>query len=481
MPEPDTIPKVFLSYAWGSEEYDARVIELAENLVRSRVQVVFDKWHLEEGQDAYVFMERSVNDPTVTHALVLCEPRYAAKANDRRGGVGTETLIISPRVYRDAEQVKFIPVIMERNEDGSIAVPAYMDGRKYIDLSNAETEDDAFTRLVRRLWGKPELVPPPLGERPAYLDETRPQLLTGRSLNQYKDAVRRGRPQSTGYLSTYLQHLQDAYRAEMIAADVDPRQFAALRDASLDRFLPYRDEFADAMRFIAEFAEDGRTFDRLHRFFEDLANTRYQLDGRIESWEDRSENLGFISRELLVYAVAALIDGSRFEALDRMLRPLLISTDPSSAGTLRSISILDPDFPKFRTNRDRFRDPVAALFIKRATIPNVPYVKLAEAEVFLALRSYFETAVDLFWGKLYWESLGERWQWNYNRLPVAERLKEPGFRDRFLVGLGLRSPADVAAHFTANLEAKPGSPALRWLNTHNVAALLGFPAPAAAQ
>jgi hypothetical protein len=478
MTEPQSKPKVFLSYAWGSEEYDNRVIELAENLVRNGIEVVFDKWHLEEGHNALAFMERTVNDPSVTHVLILCEPRYAAKANDRQGGAGTETLIISPQVYRDAEQVKFIPVIMERNEDGSVAVPTYMDGRKYIDLSIAETEDDSFTRLVRRLWGKPELVPPPLGERPAYLDETRPQLLTGNSLNQYKDAVRRGRPQTTGYLSTYLQHLLDAYRAEMIAPDVDPQQHTTIRDESIERFLPYRDEFVEAVRFIADFVEDGPTFDRLHRFFEDLANFRYQAEGQSENITD---NLGFISRELFLYAVAILLNVGRFEALDRMLRPFLISTGRASSGVLRSISILDPDFPRFRANRDRFRDPIVFLLKRRATIADLPYVRLAEAEVFLALRTYFEPIADLFWGKMVWASLGAGAEWNHDQLPLAERLKEPQFRDRFLLGLGLHSTSELATRLTAEVDAKPYSHPLQWLNAQNVATLLGVPGSVTAQ
>jgi hypothetical protein len=474
MTEPQSKPKVFLSYAWGREEYDNRVIELAENLVRNGVEVVFDKWHLEEGHNAFTFMERTVNDPSVTHALILCEPSYAAKANDRRGGVGTETLIISPQVYRDAEQVKFIPVIMERAEDGSVAVPTYMDGRKYIDLSNAETEDDSFTRLVRRLWGKPELVPPPLGERPAYLDETRPQLLTGNSLNQFKDAIRRGRPQTRGYLSAYLQHLLDAYRGELIAPDADPRQLTTIRDESIDRFLPYRDEFVEGMRFIAGFTEDEPTFDQLYRFFEALANIRYQAEGRSE---ETTENLGFISRELLLYAVAVLVDAGRFEALDRMLRPVLIASSRSSSGVLRSISILDPNFPRFRANRDRLWDPIPVLLKSRATIADLPYVRLAEAEVFLTLRTYFEAMVDMFWGRIFWASLGAGAEWNYDQLPLAERLKEPRFRDRFLLGLGLHSTDELSARLAAEADAKPLSHPLRWLNAQNVAGLLGVPAP----
>lgn len=259
-------PKVFLSYAWGDEEYDSRVIDLAERLVRSGVETVFDKWHLAPGNDAYAFMERSVTDESVTHVLMLCEPRYAAKADDRSGGAGAETLIISPQVYRDTKQEKFIPVLMKRNEDGSAAVPAYLESRIYIDFSRAETEVAQYSRLLEHLWGRPALRPPPLGGRPQFMDATCPQLLTGYSLEQYKDAVRRGRPNATGYLSAYLGHLLEAFRAEVLPTDMLRDRVRSAREESLTRFVPYRDEFVDAISFVAEFTDDGATVDRLHRF-----------------------------------------------------------------------------------------------------------------------------------------------------------------------------------------------------------------------
>jgi len=64
-------------------------------------------------------MERAVKDPNVSRVLILCDPVYATKADQRVGGVGTETLIISPDVYQEARQEKFIPVLMQRSEDGS--------------------------------------------------------------------------------------------------------------------------------------------------------------------------------------------------------------------------------------------------------------------------------------------------------------------------------------------------------------------------
>lgn len=92
----DRVPKVFISYSWSS---DALVLELAQRLVSHGVDVVLDKWDLKEGQDKYEFMERCVNDPEITKVLIICDKAYAQKADDRTGGVGDETMIISSEIY----------------------------------------------------------------------------------------------------------------------------------------------------------------------------------------------------------------------------------------------------------------------------------------------------------------------------------------------------------------------------------------------
>lgn len=92
-------PRVFISYAWGTEEYNEKVILFATDLKRDGIEVVFDRWQLKEGNDTYAFMEKSVTDESITNVLVLLDPVYAKKADQRAGGVGTETQIISPEVY----------------------------------------------------------------------------------------------------------------------------------------------------------------------------------------------------------------------------------------------------------------------------------------------------------------------------------------------------------------------------------------------
>lgn len=164
-------PKVFISYAWGTEEYQSKVLTFAKDLQSDGVEVLLDKWSLKEGHDTYAYMEQSVSDTSVTNVLILLDPVYAEKANERMGGVGTETQIISPEIYNHTTQEKFLPVIMERAENGSVPKPNYLKSIMHFDLSDLDKYNDEYKRLVRRLFGVEVYARPELGQPPKWLFE----------------------------------------------------------------------------------------------------------------------------------------------------------------------------------------------------------------------------------------------------------------------------------------------------------------------
>lgn len=165
-------PKVFISYAWASEDYKKSVVSFAEQLMRDGVEVILDVWDLDAGNDTYVFMEQCINDPTITNVLILLDPVYADKANGRQGGVGEETQIISAEIYNDPKQTKFIPVVFQRDAEGKACRPTYLKTRVYYDLSDPEKYEEEYRRLVKKLYGERTYVKPPKGVRPAWIGGT---------------------------------------------------------------------------------------------------------------------------------------------------------------------------------------------------------------------------------------------------------------------------------------------------------------------
>ncbi len=53
-------------------------------------------------------MEQCVTDNKIHRVIIICDKSYVEKANYRNGGVGDETMIISPEIYSEAKQEKFI-------------------------------------------------------------------------------------------------------------------------------------------------------------------------------------------------------------------------------------------------------------------------------------------------------------------------------------------------------------------------------------
>lgn len=392
MPERQ-VPKVFISYSWSSEEYAERVVRFVEDLRAAGVEVLFDRLDLTEGQEKYAYMERAVTDETVTRVLVLCDPVYADKADGRRGGVGTETQIMSPRVYGSASEDKFIPVIMEREGD-QIRVPTYLDGRVYFDLSGPDRIVH-FQRLVRRLHGKPDLERSPLGSPPSYVDDRRQELRTGRALDIFKDTVDRDRAHQRVRLDDYLIRLA-AVLDEETRLPTDPPDFAddwAIK--VIERLRSYRDEFVDGLGFVARYDDEKKFAASLHRFFETLLSTRLSRSARHFGEDVESTPLAFITWELFLCAVALLLQESRFEHVRALFEPYQAgSRSHGDTGSLRAFDALDPGFRLLdETHKHRLglnRISISAGFIHdRAIGADLPFSLLVQADVVCWLRSVF--------------------------------------------------------------------------------------------
>lgn len=180
-------PKVFISYSWHPEENKVRVQRLAERLIGDGVNVILDVWDLKNGQDKYVFMEQMVEDSEIKKVLVICNKDYADKADSRKGGVGTESTIMSDEIYSKADQTKFIPIVFEKNENGEICKPHFLNSRIHIDMSTDKDYEHGYNQLLRDIYDKPLIKKPALGSMPAFLESDQPTFLsTAREQNFLK-------------------------------------------------------------------------------------------------------------------------------------------------------------------------------------------------------------------------------------------------------------------------------------------------------
>jgi len=160
--QPDKAPTVFISYSHDSKEHKAWVAGLAQKLVDKGVDVLFDQWDLGPGDDVPKFMERAV--ARADRVLMICTEPYVRKADDGKGGVGYEAMVVTGELVRDLGTNKFIPVVRQTNPP--VALPHCVSTRFYVDLSEGADAEENFKLLLREIHDMPKLVKPPLGANP---------------------------------------------------------------------------------------------------------------------------------------------------------------------------------------------------------------------------------------------------------------------------------------------------------------------------
>jgi hypothetical protein len=160
--EQGKIPKAFISYSHDSPAHKAWVAELATKLRESGIDVRFDRWDLRRGEDVPKFMEFSVG--WADRVLMICTDAYVRKANEGKGGVGYEAMIVTAELIKDLGTAKFIPII--RQDGAKTDVPKFMGTRFYVNLSEGQKFDEEFEELLRELHNEPALKKPPLGKNP---------------------------------------------------------------------------------------------------------------------------------------------------------------------------------------------------------------------------------------------------------------------------------------------------------------------------
>jgi len=315
--------KIFISYSWSNNDYVERVRELAEELASNAMEVELDQWSLKEGDDKFVYMEQMVNDPTIDKVIILLDKKYKEKADGREGGVGTETTIMTPKVYADVVEKrgkqKFIPVIMERDiETGKEFVPTFLDGRKYLDLTDADHYSEKFEELVRAIHDKPIYKKPLPGKAPSYLLEDEGiNLGTSGRARRAIEFLTNDKPQALNAVKDYFNLVIENLKLLNFPADIKEIKFTEVID-KLQEILPLRDELIDVIAAIANYRSDSAFYEEIHNFFEQLIPYFNYEQNNNPHIEIATDHYKFLGNELFLYTTSLLLKFSRFAQLNEL-------------------------------------------------------------------------------------------------------------------------------------------------------------------
>ncbi len=314
-------PKVFISYSWHPEKNKIWVQRLAERLIQDGVNVKLDVWDLKHGHDKYVFMEQMVKDSDIKKVLVICNEDYARKADDRTGGVGTESTIMSSDIYSLAEQTKFIPILVEK-KNGEPCLPTFLKSRMYIDMSSNDIYELGYDQLLRDIYEKPLLRKPALGKMPSYLAADEPVLLsTAYEQRMLKEKVAE---------STNLQTLIARYCDKLIEA-LDQFKVTFRGDKTSDLIEMIEKSIAsmqvvnnDFMTFVDTVASNTECtgkqfvdfFEKLLQYYEDKD---IELASSTDSWHLCNDNYRFFNYELFLSFTAIMLKHERFDIIKEVI------------------------------------------------------------------------------------------------------------------------------------------------------------------
>jgi len=468
-------PKVFISYSWSSPQHEQWVINLATELRQAGVDVILDKWDLKEGHDAIAFMEKMVTDPEIKKVIIVSDRVYAQKADSRKGGVGTETQIISKEIYDKVQQDKFVVVIAEKDENGRPYLPTYYKSRIYIDLSEPDSYTENFERLLRWIYDEPLYKKPELGELPSFLSEGEQiSLGTTVSFKRAIDAIKNGKSYSYGaldeYLETFTKNLEK-FRIKDYEGEFDE---AVIKN--IEAFLPYRNEFIQLLLTITRYDLREEFIERLHRFFESLIPHMLRPEG-VTSWREWDfDNFKFIIHELFLYAVAILIKLERFQQAAMLLSQGYYVPGISDYGhdVMVSFSIFRQYMESLNHRNKRLnlrRLSLRADLLRercQTTVIDFKYLMQADFVLFIRADLYSEALSDRWWPEtlLYLGSF-------YGPFEIFARAESKRYFEKIKCLFDIDSPDDLKQLLEEYKQRERVLP--RWqLNSFNPALLLNI-------
>lgn len=384
-------PKVFISYSWHPEENKIRVQQLARRLMSDGVDVTLDVWSLKDGQDKYVFMEKMVADSDINKVLIICNKDYAEKANTRKGGVGTESTIMSDEIYSKANQTKFLPVVFEKGNDGMIYKPNFLKSRIHIDMSSDDCYEMGYEQLLRDIFDKPLIKKPALGSMPAFLETDEPILLSTAKEQRFLKAKNEVDSSFENWVERYFEKLiasLDQFRISFRGGKT--KDLVDLVEKSIDSMHVVNNDFINFLETVS--ANEECKGEQFVDFFENLL--QYYEDNNINLATSNSvsylvnDNYRFFNYELFLSFAAIMLKHQRFDIIRDVVSADFCILSNRMGREVMPLNYVE--FQKYNYTLDRFKKHLTnsnliseAATLLKSKMEGKLFEKMVEADILL--------------------------------------------------------------------------------------------------
>ncbi|MFP7171391.1 toll/interleukin-1 receptor domain-containing protein [Terribacillus halophilus] len=320
--------KIFISYSWTNDKIiDWVRDELATRLVSDYgIDVVLDQWDLKEGHDVYHFMESMVTDESIDKVLVVCDKGYKEKADNRLGGAGTETQIITPNVYSQAKQEKFIPIVYERDDEHNSFIPVFMSSRKYIDLSSEELFIENLEQLARTIYEAPQHRNPAFGKVPVHFFQEEVVNTSGLDhvVKQIKNDLSRGRQEGISskmltYKDKFVSLLEEFFIEK---GERNSVEMILELEKQIDNMDILKNSYIEFLVMLIP--EKMLAADFVIDFFEVVFNKRFEIKdtkigNRQSFFNSQLDQYKFLNYEIFLYTTATLMKYEEYSILNEIV------------------------------------------------------------------------------------------------------------------------------------------------------------------
>lgn len=324
--------KIFISYSWGNKEHQDWIVNLGKRLMNDTVDVVLDRWSLKDGHDIHDFMEEMVKSSDIFRVLVISNSKYQQKADEREGGVGTETQIITPNIYTNQKQEKFIPIVIERDENGEPCLPIYLASRKYIDFSKEENFEESYEELLRNILEAPSIPKPKLGSKPPiYITENKINLSeTNNKIRTIENQINKTQSLNQKYLNDFIEsYLDILWDFQLTKIPNDIKSYGEALIENLKSYKPLREDFIKLIDLISgnDFKIDSEI---LIDFFEN-APTYQKPKEDLGGWNPAEFDIfKIIFQELFLYTIAICLKNKDYDLISDLLNSKYYKRDSYS-------------------------------------------------------------------------------------------------------------------------------------------------------
>jgi hypothetical protein len=308
------------------------VVQLATDLRTNGVDTILDKWHLREGQDAHAFMEQMVTKADVNKVIIVCDGKYADRANQRVGGVGAESQIMSGELYGKIDQTKFVAVCRENDDNGRALLPAFLRSRIYIDFVDDSLYSDRLEQLLRWCYDKPLYIEPEIGLPPEFNDNKISPVI--RRQAEFS-RTRRGQSDGTSNPSAVIEFFRNISTEDALPI-VETASDTPKDEQIYNGILGLPPLISRVLHVFELSVRDQRTAqvagEEMHRYLETLLSS-YEKGST--TWS--GDLIKFYGQFMLVASTAILVDNAQAQVADDILNEPFVLDDHGGM-TAKSVS-----------------------------------------------------------------------------------------------------------------------------------------------